>query len=104
MFYKLNFKIENVEFNKFLVNYNNKIVEIHIYIVNNVIFQRCFYRRIINFAKCIIYNVKICVEVINKTHNLINVNRDNVVNFNKFTKINIVLMNFSKMFKKIFLN
>ena len=53
-----------------------------------------------SFAKCIIHDVKICVKIINKTNNLINVNRDNVVNFNKFIKTDVVSVNFFKMFKK----
>ena len=100
MFHKLNLQIENVELDEFLINYDNKIVEIYIYVVNNVVFQRCFYYRIINFAKCIIRDVKMCIETMNKTNNLINVNRDNVVDLDEFTEIIVVLINFFKIFEK----
>ena len=41
-----------------------------------------------------------CVEAINKTNNLINVDRDDVVDFNEFTEINVVSVSFSKMLEE----
>ena len=41
-----------------------------------------------------------CIEIINKTNNLINVNRDDVVDFNESAETNVISMNFSEMLKK----
>ena len=39
MFYELNLEIENVKFNEFFIDYDNQIIKIYIYVVNNVVFQ-----------------------------------------------------------------
>ena len=39
MFYELNLQIGNVKLNELFIDYNNRIVEIYTYIVNNVVFQ-----------------------------------------------------------------